>query len=336
VDEGIAWTYSPEYPQANPPYNSLRELLNQSQSQFWAIYMGEPYMYDPIKEVEYMRKYEISVAEEDGNLAHIASTYKSQDDRIVIGIWEKGPRLLDFAPLLKLNDIPFNDLIKKLLKSCEDSLGCLVEIEFAATLDQHKGVPARFGFLQVRPMVVSTDVVEILPEELTAENVLVASESALGNGSIDTIKDVVYMKPENFDVKCTQTIAKELEKINHGLVEAKTPYILIGFGRWGSSDPSGGIPVNFAQISGAKVIVESTLPHLNFMLSQGSHFFHNITSFQVFYISLGHWEKYGIDWDWLDRQKGVSESQFLRHIKLESPLRVKIDGQTSRGVIHHE
>lgn len=336
VDEGISWTYSPMYPQANPPYNSLGELLKQSQKEFWAIYMGEPFMYDPIKEVEFMRKFNISEAEDDGNLAHIASTYRPQDDKITMGIWNKGPRLLDFAPILKLNDIPLNDLIKMLLKKCEESLGCLVEIEFAATLNQHKGTPARFGFLQVRPMVVSTDVVEILPEELVSDNVLVASESALGNGTINTIEDIVYVKPDNFNVKHTRIIAKELEKMNRALLELKRPYVLIGFGRWGSSDPSGGIPVKFAQISGAKVIVESTLPDMNFMLSQGSHFFHNITSFQVFYISLGHWEQYKIDWDWLCRQKPISETDFLRHVKLKSPLHIKIDGKTSRGVIHHE
>ncbi|MGD9344520.1 MAG: PEP/pyruvate-binding domain-containing protein [Candidatus Aminicenantes bacterium] len=335
VDEGIAWTYSPKYPQANPPYNSLGELLKQSQSKFWAIYMGEPFMYDPIKEVEYMRKYDLSNAEEDGNLAHIASTYKTQDDKIVMGVWEKGPRLLDFAPILKLNDIPLNSLIKSLLKSCEDALGCLVEIEFAVTLNQMRGTQARFGFLQVRPMVVSTEIVDVPLEELVEENVLIASESALGNGSINTIQDVVYVKPETFDVKHTQRIANELERMNHKLVKSKNPYLLIGFGRWGSSDPSGGIPVNFAQISGAKVIVESTLPDMNFMLSQGSHFFHNITSFQVFYLSLGHWGKHKIDWDWLNRQKPVSETGFIRHVKLASPLQIKIDGRSSRGVIIH-
>jgi hypothetical protein len=335
VDEGIAWTYSPVYPQTNPPYNTLRELLKQSQSEFWAIYMGEPFMYDPIKEVEYMRKYDLRFAEEDGTLAHIASTYKAQDDKIAMGVWEKGPRLLDFAPILKLDDIPLNDLIKSLLERCEDELGCLVEIEFAATLDQRKGTPVRFGFLQVRPMVVSTEIVEVRTEELREGNVLIASESALGNGSIDTIRDVVYVKPEAFEVKHTQTIAKELERMNFRLVESKNPYVLIGFGRWGSSDPSGGIPVNFAQISGAKVIVESTLPDMNFMLSQGSHFFHNITSFQVLYLSLGHWDKHKIDWDWLNQQKAVSETSFIRHVKLSSPLKIKIDGRSSLGVITH-
>jgi hypothetical protein len=116
---------------------------------------------------------------------------------------------------------------------------------------------------------------------------------------------------------------------------SQVPYLLIGFGRWGSTDPLGGIPVNFGQISGAKAIVESTLPEMNFMLSQGTHFFHNITSFRVLYFSVPHWEKYTIDWNWLKQQTAVSETEHVRHIKLSSPLTVKVDGTTSRGVIYH-
>jgi len=111
--------------------------------------------------------------------------------------------------------------------------------------------------------------------------------------------------------------------------------VLIGFGRWGSSDPSGGIPLKFGQISGAKVIVESTLPHMNFMLSQGSHFFHNITSFQVCYFSIAHWEKYKINWDWLNQQKVIHETLFIRHVRPSSPLTIKVDGRKGLGVIFH-
>ena len=119
------------------------------------------------------------------------------------------------------------------------------------------------------------------------------------------------------------------------MVEAKCPYLLIGFGRWGSSDPSGGIPLKFGQISGARVIVEATLPHMNFMLSQGTHFFHNITSFQVCYFSIAHWDKYKIDWQWLDRQRIIYETQFIRHVRPGAPLRIKVDGRTGRGGIWH-
>jgi hypothetical protein len=337
VDEGKGWWYSPAYPQVNPPYNSIEDLLEQSQTEFWAVNMGEPPTYDPIKETEYMLKYNLIDAENDGNLHFIASTYIPGDDRIKPGIAHKGPRIVDFAPILKLNQIPLNEVIKRLLKSCEEKLESMVEMEFAVTSnsDSDSIKSTRLALLQVRPMVVSRERVDVSLEELATKKVVVASESVLGNGDIGTIQDIIYIKPEKFEVSKTPVIARELEKLNHQMVEAKSPYLLIGFGRWGSSDPSGGIPLKFGQISGARVIVEATLPHMNVMLSQGTHFFHNITSFQVCYFSVAHWDKYTINWQWLDRQRIMSETQFIRHIRPPAPLRIKVDGRTGRGGIWH-
>jgi len=336
VDDGIGWSYSPAYPQANPPYVSIRELLEQSQTEFWAINMGPPPEYNPIKEIEYLLKFSLEDAERDGALRFIASTYRLRDDKIVYGIAEKGARIIDFAPILKLDLIPLNKMLRVLIKACEEALGRMVEIEFAISLDEKRGVPARFGFLQVRPMVVSEAKVDVSQAELTGAGVLVATDSAMGNGILDNIRDIVYVKPEKFSPHRTETIAGQLEDLNRELAASHEPYVLIGFGRWGSSDPQGGIPVNFGQISGARVIVESTLPEMNFMLSQGSHFFHNITSFRVLYFSVPHWEKYSIDWNWLREQKAVSETEFIRHVRLSAPLKIKVDGTTSRGVISHD
>ena len=333
VDDGIGWSFSPAYPQANPPYISISELLEQSQTEFWAINMGQPGEYNPIKETEYMLKFNLEDAERDETLRFIASTYRLQDDKIVFGIAEKGPRIIDFAPILKFELIPLTKMLQALLKIGEETLERMVEIEFALTLDERHGSPARFGFLQVRPMVVSEAKVDVSLTELGGERVLVATESALGNGLLENIRDVVYVKPDRFSPNETQTIAVQLEELNNKLVASHNPYLLIGFGRWGSSDPRGGVPVNFGQICGAKAIVESTLPEMNFMLSQGSHFFHNITSFRVLYFSVPHWEKYTIDWNWLGLQKAVADTEFVRHVKLLSPLKIKVDGTTSRGVI---
>jgi len=336
VDDGIAWSYSPAYPRANPPYNTLSDLLSQTQSEFWAINMGRPAEFNPIKETEYMMKFGLGDAERDGILQFLASTYRAQDDKIVYGIAEKGPRVIDFAPILKFDLLPLNAMLKELLKLCEDTLGRKVEVEFALTLDERRGKPARFGFLQVRPMVVSSAQVGVSPEELTGENVLLASESALGNGVLESIRDIVYVKPESFNVHYSEAVASELEKLNNGLVTFDSPYLLIGFGRWGTSDPQAGIPVNFGQICGAKVIVESALPETSSMLSQGSHFFHNITSFRVFYFSLRAEDQYKIDWDWLNSQTVVEETDYARHVRLPSPLKIKVDGTTGRGVIRHD
>jgi hypothetical protein len=184
-------------------------------------------------------------------------------------------------------------------------------------------------------MVVSAAEVELRPQDLEGNDVLVASETALGNGVREDIRDVVYAKPDKFNVHHSEAVASELEGLNRQLQALSLPYLLIGFGRWGTSDPQAGIPVNFGQISGAKVIVESALPETSSMLSQGSHFFHNITSFRVFYFSLSPFDKHRIDWEWLSRQPAAWESEFVRHVHLASPLKITVDGTTSRGVIRH-
>jgi hypothetical protein len=336
VDDGVAWSYSPGHPQANPPYNTLDDLLGQAQREFWAVNMDPPLEYNPIKENEHMMKFGLEDAENDGTLRFIASTYRAQDDKIVYGIAEDGPRIVDFAPILKFDLIPLNRLLQELLKLCEDSLQKMVEVEFAVTLDESRGTPARFGFLQVRPMVVSEADVELPLAELVGNNVLAATESALGNGTLDSIRDIVYVKPEKFNVHLSEAVAAQLEDLNYHLVNEGHPYLLIGFGRWGTSDPQVGIPVNFGQISGAKVIIEAALLETSTMLSQGSHFFHNMTSFRVFYFSMSPSDPYQIDWSWLNEQKAVGDTEFVRHVRLPVPLTIKVDGRTGRGVIYHD
>jgi hypothetical protein len=335
VDDGVAWSYSPTYPHANPPYNAVRDLLKQTQTRFWAVNMGEPAAYDPIKETEYIVRYDLADAEADGTLTFVASTYRPSDDRIVMGTRIPGPRVLDFGPILKGEQVPLNEVLNRLLKACEQALGCMVEVEFAATLDEARGVPARLGFLQVRPMVLTHDIVDIAREELRGGDVLVGSESVLGNGTVDGVRDVVYVKPEDFHITRTPEVARELEGVNRTLTAEGRPYVLMGLGRWGSSDPLCGIPVNFGQISGTKAIVEIALPDMSCMLSQGSHFFHNITSFKVCYFSVAHDEKHRIDWDWLKRQKAAHETDLLRLVRLDAPLDIRVDGRTGRGVIRH-
>jgi hypothetical protein len=336
VDDGVSWAFSPAFPGADPPFKSMRDRLKHTQTSFWAVNMGKPAAYDPINETEYLAAYDLGDAEYDGTLRFIASTYLPADDRITSGIEERGPRIIDFASILKDRILPLNDLLKTLKKACEDTLGAMVEIEFALTLDRESCDPARFGFLQVRPMVVSQAEVDLPEAELSGERVLLASETVLGNGALDTIRDVVFVHPERFDTMKTQQIAAEIEPLNRRLVEAKKPYLLIGFGRWGTTDPPAGIPVDFGQISGAKVIVEAALPNLNIIMSQGSHFFHNVTSFKIFYFSVPHGSEYRIDWEWLMKQRTVSETHFVKHVELDAPLLAKVDGRSGRGVIMHE
>jgi hypothetical protein len=328
VDGGKSWMYSPAYPQIPPPFKSPRELLEETQNRFWVVNMGEPPEYNPIQETEYIRQENLTAAERDGTLHHLVSTFDLESERLSIGDGVRGPRALTFAPLLALNEIPFNRAISDLLMRCEQALDCPVEIEFAMTFNPH-----RLGFLQVRPMVVPTGDLQVAYEDLQDPNVIIASETVLGNGVMEGIQDVVYVIPEKFDLKDTRRIADELEKHNHRLLSEKRPYILIVFGRLGTLDPWLGIPVTWGQICGAKVIVEATRENVKVELSQGSHYFHNIINLGVMYFSMPFTSPFRIDWDWIAGQPAEQEGEFTRHVRLPSTLCVKVDGRSGRGLI---
>ncbi len=336
VDGGQAWTYSPAYPTAPPPFGNIGDLLKNTQTEFWAVHMGTPPPPDPIRETEYLVRADLSAAEYDGALDQIASSYDPASDRLRPGLGSRGPRVLDFAPILSLGSLPLNDLIRRLLAISEEVHQSPVEIEFAVTPRRRQEERARFSFLQVRPMMVDTHRIDLDPEDLTGTQVLLASEHVLGNGVRDDIRDVVFLKPRSFEARHTPRIALELDKINRGLLAEERPYLLIGFGRWGSSDPWLGVPVEWGQVCGARVIVEASLPEMNPDPSQGSHFFHNLIGCQVLYLSVRHHGPFQIDWDWLERQEALAETDFVKHVRTAAPLLVKVDGRHGRGVIRHD
>jgi hypothetical protein len=291
--------------------------------------------YEPGKETEHLVRCSLADAEADDTLRFVASTYDPQAQRITAGAGVKGPRLLNFAPILSYNQVALNDTIRELLVACEEAVGEPVEIEFALSIDEAGS--ARLGFLQVRPLVVGHEAVTVDEEEMEGPGVLAASRHVLGNGSDDSVLDVVYVKPAAFEVAATTAIAGELEAINDQLLREARPYLLVGFGRWGTSDQWGGVPVEWAQICGARAIIEASTSGLRADLSQGSHFFHNLTSFSVLYFSLDAEESRRIGWTWLDAQPAQAETQHLRHVRVAGPLSIKVDGRTGRGVIsHHE
>lgn len=331
VDGGRTWTYCPAYPKAKPPFGSVKDLLTQTQTRFWSVNMGKPPTYDPIQETEFLFEGNLEHAEEDDALREIASTFDPQSERITMGTGSPGPRVLNFAPLLELNDMPLNEMVRALMEVCEKAVGHPVEIEFAANLG--RGARSHFAFLQLRPMFVSRDRIVVGEDELKGEGVIVASEQVLGNGCLDTIKDIVYVKPEAFSAKDTWLVAAELEDMNHHLLDEGRPYLLMVIGRLGSSDPWLGIPVNWGQVSGAKVIVETSSSGMNVDMSQGSHFFHNVTCLRVLYFSTDRTEQYPVKWDWLKSRRVVRDTRFVRHVALDEPLRVKVDGKSGRGVI---
>ena len=333
VDGGLCWTYSPRFPRATPPFGSVGEQLKQTQVDFWAVNMGRPPAYDPTAEREYLIRCGLADADYDGTLAMVASTYLAESDRLAIGVGPAGPRVVNFAPLLVLEEYPLNDLLHRLLDICQDACGGAVEIEFALALDRGAEPPVRFGFLQVRPMVVSREAVEVDLACAHDPGVLAASDRVMGNGVIGNIRDIVYVKPGTFEARFTPEIADELAVINRALTEQRAPYLLIGFGRWGSSDPWLGIPVSWGHIGGARAIVEATLPSMDVELSQGSHFFHNISSFGVSYFSVPHSSDFRIDWTGLDAQDLVTETRFVRHVRTRTALEVRVDGRQGAGIV---
>lgn len=185
-------------------------------------------------------------------------------------------------------------------------------------------------------MVVSKAVVEVSAEELSGPNVVIATERSMGNGNIDTISDIVFVKPECFDASQTPVIAAEIDRLNRQLMDEGRPYLLVGIGRWGSSEPWLGIPVEWANIAGARVLVEATLPSMDVELSQGSHFFHNLSSFQVLYFPVAHAGRYAIDWAWLNGRQKIAELRFVMHVRTEKPIVIRADGRSGRGVIIHD
>ncbi|MCD6179330.1 MAG: hypothetical protein J7K39_05445 [Bacteroidales bacterium] len=331
VDGGLSWSFSPALPKLDPPFGSVNEMMKNTQTRFWSVNMGKPEAYNPIKETEYLLENDLTVADKGKNLKYSASTLDANSGRIIMGIGKSGPRILNFAPILRLNEPPLNNFLSDLMQLTEKHYESPVEIEFALNFSE-TGVH-KFGFLQARPMAVSFDEVNISDETFYSENTLISSKHVLGNGINKSINDIVYLKPDFFDTTKTQEIASELEKINTELLQQNREYLLIGFGRWGTSDVSAGIPVNWGQIAGAKAIVEATLKNINFEQSQGSHFFHNVSGFQVFYFSVDRINDKQIDWAWLKDQKSIKETNYLRHLRLNKPLKIEVDGRSGRGII---
>ncbi len=335
VDGGCSWIYSPLLPKSPPPYNNFKDLLDNTQRDFWTIKMGKIQEFNPISEVEFMQKHPLEKAEDDGVLDIICSTYDAQNDILVDGIRGKGARLLNFAPVLKYEKIAINKVVRKLLDICREYYKSEIEIEFALKRDQTDSDEPVYhlGFLQVRTMRVISGCENKEDDLYECSDLLAESDSVLGNGKRQDICDIVFVKPDTFSAVNSHNIAQEIAGINRQLAEAKKPYLLIGFGRWGSSDPWLGIPVTWSMISGARTIIEATLPQMKPDLSQGSHFFHNLIAFGIFYLSIQEEKKKTIDWEWLNAQDIINETEHVRHVRCQKNLEIIVDCVKNRGVI---
>jgi len=333
VDGDACWTYSPGRPQAPPPFGGPRDLLEHTQRRFWAVRRTAPREYDPTRETEWLDRPGLDVAEADGSLDRIASTWDVERDRLVPGLSAEGPRAITFAPLLDGRSLPFADLVRDLLHACEDVVGGEVEIEFAATFAAGPDGPGRLALLQSRPLALGVEVVEVAPGDLDRPDVVVASRRAIGNARSDDLVDVVYLDPETFDFARSREAAEAVREINARLVAEGRRYVLIGFGRWGSADPWLGVPVDWSSIAGAAAIVEVERAGRGIDPSQGSHFFHNLTAFRVAWMAVARDARPPVDWAALARAETVEVRGAVRRVRFARPLEIRVDGRSGRATV---
>jgi CheY-like chemotaxis protein len=327
VDGGRALSFSPKHPRHLLHFSTVQDMLASSQRDFIAVEMdGEGEVTE--------HHYPLAVAEADGTLGRVASTYSPENDAVYDGISRPGVRLVSFAPILKHKALPLPAVFDRLMELGRWGMNTEVEIEFAVELSLTRERPTEFGFLQMRPMALSRDLEELDTDDVLPGQPVVRSNSVLGNGRFAHLRDVLAVDYERFDRAKTGEIAREVAWLNAQLVAEGVPYILFGLGRWGSADPWLGIPVTWEQISGARVIVESGLKDIKVTPSQGSHFFQNLTSFRVGYFTVNPDEGEGfVDWDWLAAQPAVNEMGYVRRLHFDEPLMVAINGKRQRGVI---
>jgi len=327
--------FSPRYPGIMPQFSTVNDILDNAQRFFYALRIRNYPEGPELWRDSNLEKRELDDAEDEFPVRTLASTYVPEEDRIRDTGYIQGPKILTFAQVLKYATFPLPGLLSDLLPLGRKGMGCPIEIEFSVDISPDKKGKSVFSFLQIRPMVADEERfdVEITPEEL--DRAFCRSKTALGHGRNDEIADIVYVKPDVFDTGATVQIAEEIGKINAALLKEKRKYLLVGPGRWGSADRWLGIPVQWRHISGVGAIIELRNEQLKADPSQGSHFFQNITSLGIDYITVTEdaESEDHFDWDWVRSIPTVQETTFLRHARLEKPMMLKIDGRRSQCAI---
>jgi hypothetical protein len=332
VDGSPVLSFCPRYPRQVLQLSDPRAYLKQSQRAFYAVDLAPRSLYDP-RAFE-LQRLPLETAEQDGMLGELVSTWDHQNEALYDGTSRDGVRVVSLAPLLKHESFPLADVLRLLMDMGRWGMNSPVEIEFAVNLAPWNGGPRQFGILQMRPLVLSREAGDLRLDGIADEDLVCRSPRALGNGRIDGVRDLVFVDPAAFDRSKTQAVAAEVAAYNTQLAAEGVPYLLFGMGRWGSRDPWLGIPVGWGQLAGARAIVEAGLPDLRVEPSQGSHFFQNLTSFQVGYFTVNAEQGEGfVDWAWLAAQPAVSRRTYVRHVRCAEPLVVKLNGRTQEGVV---
>ena len=324
--------FAPRYPESLPQFSTVEDILANSQRYFYALRMENPEVGLALENSNLERR-ELFDAVGEETLKYVASTYLPEEERIRDGFAGTGSPVLTFAGILKY-DMGLPVMLRDLLQIGRKAMGCAVEIEFAADIDGH-GHLKELSLLQIRPMVAGSGQLEIRISQTEIERAFCSTDNALGHGRCQEISDIIYVRPEVFDPGHTGEIALEIGRLNGRLLEEERPYLLIGPGRWGSYDKWLGIPVKWQDISGVRAMVELRNDKLKVEPSEGTHFFQNITSLGIHYVTVTE----GVDrfdWQWLERQQIVEETKFLRQVRLPRPFILKVNGQESKCVMYEQ
>lgn len=334
VDGGQTLRFSPRHPHNILQMSTMDFALKETQTRFYALDLKNLAENFSVDDAFNLLKLNLKDADADGSLKYIVSTYDPLDQVIRDGYYPGGRKIISFVNILQHDVFPLADTLDKLLHVGQDEMGRPVEIEFAVNMNPRQPDRATFYLLQIRPIV---DNKEIMEEDLTLvanEETILSSTSVLGHGIVSDVQDVVYVKTGAFSSSNNQLIAYEIEKLNRQLAEEERGYVLVGPGRWGSSDSWLGIPVKWPHISNARVIVECGLENYRVDPSQGTHFFQNLTSFGVGYFTVNPFKGDGwFDEAFLNAQPALAETEYLRHVRFERPVMIKMDGKRSLGVV---
>jgi len=333
VDGGSSYAFCPEKPRV-PLFGTQKEYMKYAQNRFYALNMRSIYRFVDYNEETSLEKLDIDFAKKYGELDKIASSYIHQDDRFYPGVSDEGAIVIDFSPIVNYDEISLAKAIKLLLNISEIALGYPVEIEFAVNIPKTETETAELVILQIRNMIPPHKKIDINIEEIPKADLIFYSENALGNGIFNNLFDIVFIKQDAFDMSSSNMVVSQIRKINSKLMEEKRPYILIGPGRWGSSDPWLGVPVIWSDIAGSKIIVETPYKERHIDPSQGSHFFHDMIASQVGYLITKKQED--IDWKWVESQRAIEETEFIKHVKSSKNLQAIIDGKLGRAIIREK
>jgi len=336
VDGGLARRFSPQRPRVNL-YSGIEEQLESSQREFYALRMACHQGIDLERgEDNFLDCFHLGHAQQDGTLSEAADTYHSQDGTVSSGFFnpDQGAPVITFNRQLKYGTYPMAEIINRVLKLGEEAMGCPVELEFAGNFFPNRRDRPSFYLLQLRPYLEYDDSLLLENLQVPRKEMLVSTSEVSGNRVISDIQDLIYVKPEVFDPSRTVEMVDEISRLNRALSQDEVPYLLMGPGRWGTYDRHLGIPVDWSDISGARVILEMDLEGFRVDHSQGSHFFHNITSAGIPYFYVGYQQDgSGIDWNWLNRVPLIQETAGFRHVRTASPLLIIANGKNRRGEI---